>query len=53
MRGKSVDDTTSSFEIIRRITGDKWKFVILCHLLDGPRRFGELLYQIESTTKRS
>ena len=53
MRGKSVDDTTSSFEIIRRITGDKWKSVILCHLLDGPRRFGELLYQIDSTTKRS
>ena len=52
MRGKSVDDTTSSFEIIRRITGDKWKFVILCHLLDGPRRFGELLYQIDSTTKK-
>lgn len=53
MRGKSVDDTTSSFEITRRITGDKWKFVILCHLLDDPRRFGELLYQIDSTTKRS
>lgn len=52
MRGKSVDDTTSSFEIIRRITGDKWKFVILCHLLDGLRRFGELLYQIDSTTKK-
>lgn len=26
--------------------------MILCHLLDGPRRFGELLYQIDSTTKK-
>ena len=52
MRSKSVDDTTSGFEIIRRITGDKWKFMILCHLFDGPRRFGELLYQIDSVTKK-
>lgn len=45
-------DSTSSFEIIRRITGDKWKFLIISYLFDKSYRFGELLYHIDSITKK-
>lgn len=46
------DDLTSSFEIIRRLSGDKWKFLIICNLFNGPKYFGELLYCIDSITKK-
>ncbi|MGE4485988.1 MAG: winged helix-turn-helix transcriptional regulator [Oscillospiraceae bacterium] len=45
-------DLISSFEIIRRITGDKWKFLIITHLFNGKKRFGELQYHIDSITKK-
>lgn len=44
--------TTTSFEIIRRICGDKWKFLTICHLFNGPRRFGELLYHLDAITQK-
>lgn len=46
------EDMISSFEIIRRISGDKWKFLIITHLFNGSKRFGELQYQIDSITKK-
>lgn len=48
----SVTDLTSSFEIIRRICGDKWKFLTLCYLFNGPKRFGELQYHLDSITQK-
>ncbi len=45
-------DMISSFEIIRRITGDKWKFLIITYLFNGSKRFGELQYHIDSITKK-
>lgn len=42
----------TSFEIIQRITGDKWKILIICYLFSKPYRFGELLYQIDNITKK-
>lgn len=47
-----VNDLTSSFEIIRRICGDKWKFLTICYLFNGPRRFGELQYHLYSITQK-
>lgn len=48
----TVNDFTSSFEIIRRLSGDKWKFLIICYLFNGQKRFSELKYQIDSITKK-
>ena len=45
-------DMISSFEIIRRISGDKWKFLIITYLFNGKRRFSELLYYIDSISKK-
>lgn len=45
-------DMISSFEIIRRIAGDKWKFLIITYLFNGSKRFGELQYHIDSITKK-
>ncbi len=42
----------SSFEIIRKITGDKWKFLIITYLFGGGKRFGVLQYYIDSITKK-
>ena len=48
----NVNDLTSSFEIIRRICGDKWKFLTICYLFNGPKRFGELQYHVDSITQK-
>ena len=42
----------SSFEVVRSICGDKWKFLIICYLFNGPRRFGELLYHLDSISQK-
>ena len=42
----------SSLDILRKICGDKWKFLIICNLFNGPKRFGELLYFVDSVTKK-
>lgn len=53
MKNGTVDmSVTTSFEIIRRICGDKWKFLTICYLFNGPRRFGELLYHLDSITQK-
>ena len=46
------EDMISSFEIIRRISGDKWKFLIITYLFNGSKRYGELQYNIDSITKK-
>ena len=43
-----VNDLTSTFEIVRRLCGDKWKFLIICYLFNGPKRYGELQYHLDS-----
>lgn len=48
----SEQDMISSFEIIRRIAGDKWKFLIITYLFNGSKRFGELQYHIDLITKK-
>ena len=48
----NVNELTSSFEIIRRICGDKWKFLTICYLFNGPKRFGELQYHVDSITQK-
>lgn len=47
-----INDLTSSFEIVRRICGDKWKFLILCYLFNGSKRFGELQYHLDSIKQK-
>lgn len=42
----------SSFEVIRSICGDKWKFLVICYLFNGPRRFGELMYHLDSISQK-
>ncbi len=46
------DDMISSFEVVKKISGDKWKFLIVCNLFDGSKRFGELQYLIAPITKK-
>ena len=43
-----VNDLTSTFEIVRRLCGYKWKFLIICYLFNGPKRYGELQYHLDS-----
>lgn len=50
--GRDNNELLSSFEIIRRLSGDKWKFLIICNLFHGPKRFGELMYYVEPITKK-
>lgn len=45
-------DTTSSYDVVRHIIGDKWKVLIICCLFDGPLRFGELLRLMVSISKK-
>lgn len=38
----SMDDADCGLEVVLSIVGGKWKLLILYHLKDGPRRFGDL-----------
>ncbi len=49
---KNDNELLSSFDIIQQLCGDKWKFLIICNLFNGPKRFGELLYLVDSITKK-
>lgn len=42
----------SCFEVIRSICGDKWKFLMICYLFNGPRRFGELMYHLDTISQK-
>ena len=48
----SMNEWTTSFEVVRRLAGDKWKFLIICYLFNGPKRFGELQYHVDSITQK-
>jgi DNA-binding HxlR family transcriptional regulator len=37
-----MDDADCGLEVVLSIVGGKWKLLILYHLKDGPRRFGDL-----------
>lgn len=49
---KNENEFLTSFDIIQQLCGDKWKFLIICNLFNGPKRFGELLYLVDSITKK-
>ncbi|SDS84928.1 transcriptional regulator, HxlR family [Paenibacillaceae bacterium GAS479] len=42
----------SSVETTLKVIGGKWKLVILCHLLDGAKRFGELKRGMPDITQK-
>ncbi|BBH23476.1 transcriptional regulator [Paenibacillus baekrokdamisoli] len=41
-----------SVETTLKVIGGKWKLVILCHLIDGVRRFGELKRDMPHITQK-
>ncbi|QNK57828.1 helix-turn-helix domain-containing protein [Paenibacillus sp. PAMC21692] len=41
-----------SVETTLKVIGGKWKLVILCHLMDGARRFGELRRGMPDITQK-
>lgn len=41
-----------SLELTMDLIGGKWKLMILWHLIDGPKRFGELKRNLPSITQR-
>lgn len=47
-----MDNFTSGHDILRILIGDKWKFLIICHLVNGPRQYNDLLRTIDSITKK-
>ncbi len=44
--------TLTGLDIIKCIIGDKWKFLIVFHLFQGSLRYGELLFYVDSITKK-
>jgi DNA-binding HxlR family transcriptional regulator len=42
----------SSVEMTLKVIGGKWKLVILCHLTDGVKRFGELRREMPDITQK-
>ncbi|MBP1966593.1 winged helix-turn-helix transcriptional regulator [Paenibacillus aceris] len=42
----------SSVEMTLKVIGGKWKLVILCHLMDGVKRFGELKRGMPDITQK-
>jgi DNA-binding HxlR family transcriptional regulator len=41
-----------SVETTLKVIGGKWKLVILCHLMDGAKRFGELRRGMPDITQK-
>lgn len=41
-----------SVELTLKVVGGKWKPVILCHLTEGTRRFGELKGRMPEITQK-
>ncbi|MBE9078610.1 helix-turn-helix transcriptional regulator [Romeria aff. gracilis LEGE 07310] len=50
--GKCVSDYGCSVEAALDVIGGKWKGVVLYHLLEGKRRFGELQRLMPGVTRR-
>jgi DNA-binding HxlR family transcriptional regulator len=42
----------SSVEMTLKVIGGKWKLVILCHLTDEVKRFGELKREMPAITQK-
>ena len=42
----------TGLEIVQKMTGDKWKFLIITHLFNRNLHFSELLYSVDSITKK-
>lgn len=44
--------TGCDIEATLSVIGGRWKPALICHLLDGPRRFGELCRLLPNATER-
>lgn len=49
---EEYDYSLNSFDIIKKILGDKWKYNIICHLFNGPLYYGELLSIVDAISKK-
>lgn len=49
---KDYDYSLNSFDIAKKLLGDKWKYNIICHLFNGPLYYGELLSTVDSISKK-
>ena len=43
---------SSSFDIVKKLVGDKWKMLIIFHLFNGRKRTNELMYYIDGITQK-
>ena len=42
----------TGLDLVRRIIGDKWKILIICHLFNGTNRLSTLMYYIDGITQK-
>lgn len=42
----------NSFDIVKKLVGDKWKMLIIFHLFNGRKRTNELMYYINGITQK-
>ena len=47
-----ADTISSSFDIVKKLIGDKWKMLIIFHLFNGRKRTNELMYYIDGITQK-
>ena len=51
-RGKTGSDFNCPVEVTLDVIGGKWKCIIIHHLLEGTKRFGELKKLVPAITQR-
>lgn len=42
----------SGLDLVRRVIGNKWKILIICHLFNGTNRLSTLMYYIDGITQK-
>ena len=47
-----ANNISSSFDIVKKLIGDKWKMLIIFHLFNGRKRTSELMYYIDGITQK-
>lgn len=43
---------TSGLDLVKKIIGDKWKILIICHLFNGTNRLSTLMYYMDGITQK-